>query len=64
MLDVAKSTVAAAKGDLESLEAQISSFEKFRINKDTTVGDLQIRFPSIAKEAEAEIKHHKWAESI
>ena len=64
MLDVAKATVVAAKNDLSDLTEQIASFEKFRMNKDTSVGDLQMRFPKIAKEVEAEIKHHKWAESM
>jgi len=63
-LDVAKSIGSEAKSDLASLEQQIQSFEKFKFNKDTTVGDLEARFPAVAKEVEAELKANKWADSI
>jgi len=56
LLSVVKSTVEAAKTDLEALQAQLSAFEEGRITKDTSVGELRDRFPQIAKEAEEEIK--------
>lgn len=63
-LDVAKSIGASAAADLELLKTQIENFDKFRINKDTSVGDMRIRFPEMAKEAESEIKNHQWGSNI
>ena len=61
LLSVVRSTVGAAKADLESLNAQLSAFEDGRITTSTSVGELRARFPSIAKEIEKEIKEHQWA---
>ena len=61
LLSVVKSTVAAAKADLDSLNAQLSAFEDGRITTSTSVGELRSRFPTIAKEIETEIKEHQWA---
>lgn len=61
LLSVVRSTVGAAKADLESLNAQLSAFEDGRITTSTSVGELRSRFPTIAKEIEQEIKGHEWA---
>jgi hypothetical protein len=61
MLSVAKSTVAAAKADLENQKLQLSAFEDNRITHETSIGQLKNRFPHLAKEIEAEIKSHEWA---
>ena len=58
MLSVAQSTVEAAKADLQSLQTQLESYRP--INDDTSVGDLQNKFPDIAKTIEKEIKSHEW----
>jgi hypothetical protein len=61
MLSVAKSTVAAAKADLESQKQQLAAFEENRITQSTSIGQLKARFPHLAKEIEQEIKTHEWA---
>ena len=60
MLTVVKSTVEATKQDLEVLSQQLASFEAGRITEDTSVGELEDRFPAVAKEIEEEIKNHEW----
>ena len=60
MLTVVKSTVDATKQDLEVLSQQLASFEAGRITEDTSVGELEDRFPAVAKEIEEEIKNHEW----
>jgi len=61
MLEVVKSTVTAAKADLELLNAEVAKFEENRITTDTSIGELQDRFPGIAREIESEIKAHEWS---
>ncbi len=61
MLAVAKSTVDATKADMEALKSQLSSFEEGRITEETSVAELENRFPAIAKEVEDEIKNHEWS---
>ena len=61
MMAVVKSTVEATKADLANLHAQLAQFEAGRITEDTSVGELEQRFPEIATEIEEEIKNHKWA---
>lgn len=61
MLAVAKSTVDATKADMDALKSQLASFEEGRITEETSVGELENRFPGIAKEVEDEIKNHEWA---
>ena len=61
MLQVVKSTVQAAKADLELQKAQLAVFEDNRITLSTSIGQLKTRFPHIAKEIESEIKDHQWA---
>ena len=61
MLSIAKSTVAAAKADLENQKLQLAAFEENRITPETSIGQLKTRFPHIAKEIEGEIKNHEWA---
>lgn len=53
--------VDLAKADLKDLSAQLEEFEGIRINKETSVNNLNQRFPGFAKEVEQEIKHHEWA---
>ncbi len=60
MMAVVKSTVDATKADLANLHAQLAAFESGRITEDTSYGELQQRFPAIAKEIEDEIKDHQW----
>ena len=60
-LSVAKAIVEAAEADKKSLETQLAEFEKNRITPETTIADLEIRFPDIAREIEQEIKNHEWA---
>lgn len=59
-LSVLKSTVAAAEADLRLIEAQLTSFDKQRFSRDTSVGELFDRFPAIGKEVEKEINLHEW----
>ena len=61
MLSVVASTVECTKADLHALKDQLAAFEEGRITMDTSVGELQNRFPVIAKEIETEIKNHEWA---
>ena len=60
MLAVAKSTVEATKSDIDMLKSQLAAFEAGRITEETSVGELENRFPAIAKEIEEEIKNHEW----
>jgi hypothetical protein len=60
MLAVAKSTVDATKSDIDMLKSQLAAFEAGRITEETSVGELENRFPAIAKEIEEEIKNHEW----
>ena len=64
MLETVKSTVAAAEADLKNISASLDEFEKQRTSKDTSVGDLERRFPTFAKETETEIKEHRWCENV
>lgn len=57
---VAKNVVDLAKTDLKDLSAQLDEFESIRISKQTSVNELNQRFPNFAKEIEQEIKHHEW----
>ena len=57
---ILKSTVAAAEADLKLINDTIQAFEAVRITKDTSVGELQHRFPQIARQVEQEIKGHLW----
>lgn len=52
---------AATEADLVLMRQQLEDFEKLRITKDTTVLDLQERFPEMAREIEKELKAHQWA---
>ena len=58
---MAKNVVDLAKVDLKDLSSQLDAFETIRISKNTSVGELNQRFPQFAKEIEHEIKHHEWA---
>jgi hypothetical protein len=53
--------VDLAKADLQDLSAQLDEFENVRINKDTSVNELNQRFPGVAKEVEQEINNHEWS---
>ena len=53
--------MTAANADLKDLNAQLDEFEKIRISKETSVGDLNQRFPHLAREVEKEIKNHEWS---
>ena len=61
MIAVAKDIVGLAQEDLKALSAQLEEFEKTRISKDTSVGEVNDRFPHLAREVEQEIKNHEWA---
>ena len=63
-MDVAKAIGTSASSDLEELKLQIETFDKYRIGRETSVGDIQTRFPGLAKEVETEIKNHQWATNI
>ena len=60
MLEVVKSTVAAAHSELELLNGQLAVSEQRRFNKDTSTGQTMDRFPILGKEVEEEIKTHQW----
>lgn len=60
VMEIAKSTVAAANVDLQNLNKQLKDFEKFRITDLTTYKQLRNRFPQIGMEIENEINEHKW----
>ena len=61
---ILKSTVEAAKSDLELLNEEVSRFEASRIKEDTSVGEVQDRFPAAAKSVEKEIQKHEWFKEI
>lgn len=61
VLSVVNKIVASAKADYEQLNSQIAEFEKIRITKDTSYGELRDRFPQFGREIETEIKNHEWA---
>ena len=60
ILNVVRSTVAAAQTDLGDLKITLENFENERVTKDTSVKQLEQRFPTIAKEIEGEIVRHEW----
>ena len=51
---------AATEADLVLMRKQLDEFEKLRITNDTTIVDLQNRFPELAREIEKELKNHQW----
>jgi hypothetical protein len=53
-----------AKLDLQDLASQLDEFEKIRITKDSSVTDMNKRFPHIAREIEKELKNHQWAKDV
>lgn len=60
-LSVIDDISAATEADLAQMRKQLDEFEKLRITTDTSVGDLQKRFPEMAREIEKELKGHLWA---
>lgn len=64
MMETVKSTVAAANTDLSEIQKSLEEFEQFRVTKDTSYGELEKRFPHLAKEVETEVKEHRWCENI
>ena len=64
MMESVKATVAAANNDNIAIAKSVEEFEKFRITKDTSYGELEARFPHLAKEVEEEVKNHKWCENV
>ena len=60
ILQVVQSTVAAANADLSALKTTLETFESERITRETSVKQLEQRFPAIATEIEGEIKRHEW----
>lgn len=61
MMAVVESTVAATKQDLANLNGQLANFEEGRITEETSLVDLENRFPELAAETEEEINQHLWA---
>lgn len=55
--------VNASQADLALMKSQLEEFENNRITKDTTVADLQKRFPQFAREIEEDLQNHQWAKS-
>jgi hypothetical protein len=63
-LAILKSTVEAAKADLDLLNTEVCKFEASRIRDDTSVSEVQDRFPAAAKVVEGEIKKHEWFKEV
>ena len=53
--------VEAHKADIVELEGQLAELENFKITDETTIGQLQDRFPDVARQIEQGIKNHEWA---
>jgi hypothetical protein len=61
LLNVISAATEAAKADLESLYVQRDEFEtKVRVNMNTTMYDIQRRFPDVARSNEDEINQMLW----
>ena len=50
----------AAKADLADLHVQVENLEESKISLNTSVAELNQRFPHFAREVEQEIKNHQW----
>ena len=59
-MEMVKSTVIAANGELEQLNNQLISAQANKFTKDTSVGQAAARFPVIGRQVEEEIKTHQW----
>lgn len=53
--------VEARKLDIAELNAQVVELENFKIDDETSAGDIRNRFPEMAREVELQIKNHEWA---
>mmetsp|Transcript_67956 Transcript_67956/g.189827 ORF Transcript_67956/g.189827 Transcript_67956/m.189827 type:complete len:159 (-) Transcript_67956:18-494(-) len=61
MMAVAKNIVELAQADMKEVNEQLQQFEKIRISKETSVEEINDRFPHLAREVEQEINKHEWA---
>lgn len=59
-MEVVKSTVDAARGELEQLNGQLIAAQGNQFTKDTSTLQAFERFPAIGREVEKEIKSHEW----
>ena len=59
-MDMVKSTVDAARGELEQLNNQLVSAQASQFTKETSAMQALERFPAVGKEVEEEIKTHQW----
>mmetsp|Transcript_21117 Transcript_21117/g.29296 ORF Transcript_21117/g.29296 Transcript_21117/m.29296 type:complete len:162 (+) Transcript_21117:279-764(+) len=60
-LTVVDNIVNAAKADIVDVTNQLQELDKARISKNTTVGEIFQRFPSMARETERKLKNHEYA---
>lgn len=59
-MDMVKSTVDAARGELEQLNNQLVTAQASQFTKETSAMQALERFPAVGKEVEEEIKTHQW----
>lgn len=60
LLASTQSIVDAANAQMDALNHQLEQFETLRVTRNTTVGQVEQRYPEIAREVEKEIKNHEW----
>lgn len=63
-MEMVKSTVVAANGELELLNKQLVDAQASQFTKETTANETAARFPIVGREVEQEIKNHQWMKDI
>lgn len=59
-MDMVKSTVDAARGELDQLNNQLVAAQGNQFTRETSTLQAFERFPAVGKEVEEEIKNHQW----
>lgn len=64
MASVIEKISELARADIEESKAQLEELEKVRITPETTVDDLNARFPQFGRDIEKEIDTVQWSKSV
>jgi hypothetical protein len=59
-MEMVKSTVAAANGELAQLNDQLIAAQGNKFTKETSADEAAARFPAVGREVEEEIRTHQW----
>ena len=59
-MEMVKSTVDAARGELDLLNGQLVAAQGNQFTKETSTKQAFERFPGVGREVEKEIKSHEW----